>query len=168
MAVDDSLPMDQTSFIQVDKNDENAETQQPGVVYDHESMAEASGDSASVHSAISTLGELELPTTAASPGAKPSHGPSGPSRKSDFGFPVRQMTWNTSRRKRTALLQRQKSRDKYGVPNKSSLAPVSEPASVSVKTTPAPMPPKGPTSDVRRSSRIDPESLGGDLVMFAL
>lgn len=168
IAVDDSLPMDQTSFIQVDKQDEEEESEPTATASSsHDSLApEASADTASIHSAISTVGDLPNFTGAAA-GQSPSTQP----RRSDFGFPVRQMTWNTSRRKRDALLKRQKSRDKYAIPAKKSLAPASE----RVAPVPTPMSKKalaprvGRGSDeAGRLSRTAPDSFGGDFVMFAL
>lgn len=174
MAVDDSLPMDQTSFIQVDRtNNDGEEIPEPhhaaGTMSGHESLApeEASADTASIHSAVSTLGELPSNLTGAADTIVSTTQP----RRSDFGFPVRQMTWNTSRRKRAAQLQRQKSRDKYGVPGKPSkvlsAAPISEPAPAPLVET-VTVARGGRGADARQLSRTAPESLDGDFVMFAL
>lgn len=180
MAVDDSLPIDQTSFIQVDQNNNNntnnddddddeeeeaPENQQAALTTSgHGSLAapdDTLTDTASIHSAVSTLGELPCNLAGGEQTSQP--------RRSDFGFPVRQMTWNTSRRKRAALLQRQKSRDKYGVPGKPSKASASATA-----VSPAPAAPRksvavtGGAEAPRQRSRTAPEGLSGDFVMFAL
>lgn len=117
MAVDDSLPIDHTSFVQFDKkdgkgpdphsktpNESNAAPEEE----EEETQPEES-DSASVQTQ-STLGSLPKIE-------RPGLGRRGTSG-SNFGFPVRQMTWNTSRRKRDALMQRQKARDKFGITGK--------------------------------------------------
>lgn len=175
MAVDDSLPIDQTSFIQVDKDNNNNNDDEEGTPESQQAAATASGherlapeepsaDTASIHSAVSTLGEL--PSNLAGGPQSRSTQP----RRSDFGFPVRQMTWNTSRRKRAAQLQRQKSRDKYGVPGKPSKVPaalISKPAPALPRETIV-LAGEDRRADARRLSRTAPESLGGDFVMFAL
>ncbi|CAN8096662.1 unnamed protein product [Discula destructiva] len=165
--VDDSLPMDQTSFIQVNTDEDDSEAQHRATTSSsssnsHESLApDAFADTASVHSAVSTLGDLPDFTD----GGKRNSSAQAP-RKADFGFPVRQMSWNTSRRKRAAQLQRQKSRDKYGVPNKVYLAPPAPEPAAGAPVTPAPR--ASPRPDARQASKTAMDSWGGDFVMFAL
>ncbi|KAG8162034.1 hypothetical protein KVR01_007799 [Diaporthe batatas] len=163
MAVDDSLPMDQTSFIQVDNKvedgEENPESHNETAASssNENSAPEASADdSASVHSAVSTVPSM----TGRSRQGYSAQQPGKLQKRTSFGFPVRQMSWNTSRRKREALLQRNKSRNKCGVPGKrtSSQAPA---APVAGKGSPGPG--TGP-----RSSASVPVSVGGDFVMYAL
>ncbi|KAG6356435.1 hypothetical protein INS49_015823 [Diaporthe citri] len=164
MAVDDSLPMDQTSFIQVDNKDKDHEEdseshKQAAASPSNENLAPEAAladDNASVHSAVSTVPSISGPSTQGLSAQRPRQ----LDKRTSFGFPVRQMSWNTSRRKREALLQRQRSRDKYGVPGKrrSSLAPA------------APAPNQGPPGPGTRpgSSGAVPYGLAGEFVMFAL
>lgn len=163
VAVDDSLPMDQTSFIQVDNKDENNEENseshdQAATSPSNENLAPEAlaDDNASVHSAVSTVPSITGPRKQSFSAQQPRQ----LNKRTSFGFPVRQMSWNTSRRKREALLQRQKSRDKYGVPSKrrSSLAPAAPTANQR-----SPGPGTGPDS-----SGAVPYSLCGEFVMFAL
>lgn len=160
VAVDDSLPMDQTSFIQVDNKDartteshEQAATSPSNENLAPEALAD---DNASVHSAVSTVPSITGPRKQIVSAQQPRQ----LNKRTSFGFPVRQMSWNTSRRKREALLQRQKSRDKYGVPGKtrSSLAPAAPTANQQ-----SPAPGTGPDS-----SGAVPYSSCGEFVMFAL
>lgn len=163
MAVDDSLPMDQTSFIQVDNKDkddeEDSESHKQAATSpsDEDLAPEAlADDNASVHSAVSTVPSMTGPSKQG-PSAQQ---PRKLDKRTSFGFPVRQMSWNTSRRKREALLRRQQSRDKYGVPGKkrSSLAPAAPAAN---RGSP------GPGTDTEEPGPV-PYGLGGEFVMFAL
>lgn len=164
MPVDDSMPMDQTSFIQVDNTDkgheQNSESHaQAADSPSNENLAPkaSADDNASVHSAVSTVPSITGPSKQASSSASE---PRPLDKRMSFGFPVRQMSWNTSRRKREALLQRQKSRDKYGVPGKRRppLTPVTPSANQG-----SPGSGKGPGS-----SGAVPYSSAGEFVMFAL
>lgn len=166
MAVDDSLPMDQTSFIQVDNKDkddeENLEShKQAATSLNNDNLAPEAlaDDNASVHSAVSTVPSIAGPSKQGFSEQQPRR----LDKRTSFGFPVRQMSWNTSRRKREALLKRQQSRDKYGVPGKrrSSLAPAAPAAPAANQASPAPG--TGPGS-----SGAVPYGLGGEFVMFAL
>lgn len=163
MAVDDSLPMDQTSFIQVDNKDKGHEEsseshKQAANSPSNESLAteELGDDNASVHSAVSTVPSITGPSKQSLSTQQPRQ----LHKRTSFGFPVRQMSWNTSRRKREALLQRQQSRDKYGVPGKrrSPLAPAAPAANQG---------PPGPGTGPGSSGAV-PYSLAGEFVMFAL
>lgn len=165
MAVDDSLPMDQTSFIQVDNknqdHEENSEShQQAGACPINENLApEASADdNASIHSAVSTVPSITGPSKQGSSAQEPRP----LNKRTSFGFPVRQMSWNTSRRKREALLRRQQSRDKYGVPGKRISTPAPAPAAPAANL-------RSPGPETRSgSSKAVPYGLGGEFVMFAL
>lgn len=171
MAVDDSLPMDQTSFIQVDNkdkgHDDNSEShnKQAATSPSNENLAPEAlaDDNASVHSAVSTVPSITGPSNQSSSVQQPRP----LSKRTSFGFPVRQMSWNTSRRKREALLRRQQSRDKYGVPGKrgsslASTAPTS-PAANQAANQGSP----GPRTSLGSSGAV-PYGLGGEFVMFAL
>lgn len=164
MAVDDSLPMDQTTFIQVDNkgkdHEENSEChEQAATSPSNEDLAPETlvDDNASVRSAISAVPSIAGPSKQGFPAQQPRQ----LDKRTSFGFPVRQMSWNTSRRKREALLRRQQSRDKYGVPGKRRLplAAAAPPAA----NQGSPGPGSGPAS-----SGAVPYGLGGEFVMFAL
>lgn len=176
--VDDSLPMGQTSFLQIDADRgghsasqaQQAATQQaptsretsqrPGRLRAAAPAAPAA-DAAAVRSAVSTRADLPDIDNGGGDddGARARPGLSALARTSSFGFPVRQMTWNTRRRKRAAQLQRQKSRavDRHGVPNRGQVSL-------------APPPPRrgGRAPDTRPSPWTADSRQGADFVMFAL
>ncbi|KAK7710847.1 hypothetical protein SLS64_005752 [Diaporthe eres] len=152
-----------TSFIQVDNKDkdheEGSESHKQAATSpsnDNPPPEALADDNASVHSAVSTVPSMTGPSKQGFSAQQPRK----LDKRTSFGFPVRQMSWNTSRRKREALLRRQQSRDKYGVPGKKKSPPA--PAAPAAKQgSPGPGTSPGFFGAV-------PYGLGGEFVMFAL